>query len=80
MHSNPQAVKASVTMEIPKGGSFRLVVEIMGVSLRFAVANSSWTSGTMQRLLRVIVRTFKILLWEWRHPLADWVQVVPVVP
>lgn len=55
------------------------MIETLRISLHFVVSNSPWTSVTVECMVHEIVRTYKALLNEWRHPLADWMQVVPVI-
>lgn len=54
-----------------KNRALRLLAETLRVSHHFAVVNSPWTNGTVECILREIVRTFKTLLKEWCDPLAD---------
>lgn len=62
-----------------KTRALQLVAESVGTSHRFAVANSAWTNGTVEHMMRELVRIFKVLHNEKRCPLADWVLIVPVV-
>ena len=48
------------------------------VERRFAVANSSWSNGTRERMIRELVRALKAILQE-RRDTRDWVDVVPAV-
>ena len=48
------------------------------VEHRFAVANSPWSNGTHERMMREVVRALKIILQE-RRDIHEWVDVVPAV-
>ena len=49
------------------------------VEHRFAVANSPWSNGTCEWMMRKIVRTLKAILQrDWRF-IHEWVDVVPAV-
>ena len=45
---------------------------------RFAVANSPWSNGTCERMMREVVRALKAILQE-RRDIREWVDVVPAV-
>ena len=49
------------------------------VEHRFAVANSSWSNGTCERMMREVVRALKTILQEERRDIREWVDVVPAV-
>ncbi|CAB1109830.1 unnamed protein product [Ectocarpus sp. CCAP 1310/34] len=51
----------------------------LGVERRFTVANSPWSNGTCERMMREIVRTMKAVLQERRRNVRDWVDLVPAV-
>ena len=51
----------------------------LGVNRRFTIANSPWSNGTCERMMREVVRTFKAILQEWRKNVHEWVDLVPVV-
>ena len=53
--------------------------EALGVDHHFAVANSAWTNGTVERFNREIIRTCKALLNENRKPLDHWLNLIPLV-
>ena len=57
-----------------------MVADTLGTSHHFAVANSAWTNGTVERMMRAIIRTLKALLNEGRRSLDEWVNIVPVAP
>ena len=49
------------------------------VEHRSTVANSSWSNGTCEWMMREIVRTLKaIFQGDWRF-IHEWVDVVPAV-
>ena len=47
--------------------------------LRFSVANSPWSNGTCERMMRVAVRMLKVMIQEERRSTQNWVELVPVV-
>ena len=51
----------------------------LGVERRFTVANSPWSNGTCERMMRDVVRTLKTILQERRGSVRDWVDLVPAV-
>ena len=51
----------------------------LGVDRRFSVANSLWSNGACERMLREVVRTLKAMIHEERGTAQDWVEVVPAV-
>ena len=51
----------------------------LGVERRFTVANSPWSNGTCERMMREVVRTLKAILQERRGSVRDWVDLVPAV-
>ena len=51
----------------------------MGIARKFAVANSPWSNGTCERMMREVVRTLKAMLQEERRSARDWVDLVPAV-
>lgn len=57
--------------------ALQLVAESLGTSHRFVVANSAWTDGTVECMMRELVCTLKALLSE--GPLVGWVLVMPVI-
>ena len=50
-----------------------------GVTHHFGVANVSWTSGTIERMDREVVRTFGAILSKRRRPVSEWPLAVEVV-
>ena len=49
----------------------------LGVDRRFSVANSPWSNGTCERMMREVVRTLKAMIHEERRTAQDWVELVP---
>ena len=49
------------------------------MDLRFAAANSPWTNGTAENVMKAILRVLKALLIEYRCAVTDWEHVVPMV-
>ena len=45
----------------------------------FGVANSSWTNGTIERVMQEILKTSKAIINERRRPLSEWITVLPSV-
>ena len=50
-----------------------------GVDRRFSVANSPWSNGTCERMMREVVRTLKSMIHEERRTAQGWVELVPAV-
>ena len=51
----------------------------LGVDRRFSVANSPWSNGTSEQMMREVVRTLKAMIHEERGTAQDWVEFVPAV-
>ena len=51
----------------------------LGVDRKFSVANSPWSNGTCERMMREVVRTLKAMIQEERRSTRDWVDLVPAV-
>ena len=51
----------------------------LGVEHRFPVANSAWTNGTVERMIREVTHGAKAMPNEGRQPLREWVVVLPAV-
>ena len=49
------------------------------VEHRFAVANSPWSNGPYEQMMREVVRALKAILQEGRRDIREWVDVVPAV-
>ena len=47
------------------------------VEHRFAVANSPWSNGNCERMMREVVRTLKAILREERRDIRESVDVMP---
>ena len=62
-----------------KNRVIRKVASRIGVTHRFSVANSAWTNGTVERMMREVLRTTKAILNERRRPLSEWIVVLPAV-
>ena len=43
------------------------------------MANSAWTNGTVERMMREVIHGVKAMLNEGERPLSEWVVVLPVV-
>ena len=50
-----------------------------GVDRRFSVANSPWSNGTCERMMRDVVRTLKAMIHKERRTAQGWVEFVPAV-
>ena len=50
----------------------------LGINRKFA-ANSPWSNGTCERMMREVVKTLKAMLQEERRSTRDWVDFVPAV-
>ena len=57
----------------------RNLAKSLGVEHRFSVANSAWTNGTVERMMREVIHGAKAMLNEWGRPLSEWVVVLPAV-
>ena len=62
-----------------KNRVLRKVARQLGITHRFSVANSAWTNGTVERMMREVLRVAKAVLNERRRPLSEWIAVVPSV-
>lgn len=51
----------------------------LAISDRLWVADSAWTNGTVERIMREAIWTMKAILNECRKPLAEWIATVPAV-
>ena len=51
----------------------------LGVGRRFSVANSSWSNGTYERMMREVVRTLTAMIQEERWNTQGWAALVPAV-
>ena len=53
----------------------------LGVDRRFSVANSPWSNGTCERMMREEVRTLNLkgMIQEEQRNTQDWVELVPAV-
>lgn len=54
-----------------KNLALQLVSETLDTTHHFAVENSPWINGTVECMIREIVRILKVLLNEGRPPLVD---------
>ena len=50
----------------------QMVSSRLGVVHHFGVANVSWSHGTVERMNREVVRTFRAVLSERRRPPSEW--------
>ena len=53
--------------------------ECLGVDRRFSVANSPWSNGTCERMMRKVVLTLKAMNHEEQRIAQDWVELVPAI-
>ena len=53
------------------GWVVRKFAKQLGITHRFSVANSAWTNGTVERIMREILRVAKAILNERRRPLSE---------
>ena len=51
--------------------------DALKVGHRFAVAYTTWSNGTCERMVREVVRALKSILSEQRKQVAEWVDVLP---
>ena len=57
----------------------KIVSARLGVAHQIGVASSSWTSDTIERMNREVVRTFRAILSERRRLVSEWPLVVGAV-
>ena len=57
----------------------KMLEEALRVKHKFAVANSPWSNGTCERMMREVVRALKALLQEERRDIREWMDMVPAV-
>ena len=57
----------------------RKLAKALGVDHRFSVANSAWTNGTVERMMREVIHGAKAMLNEGGRPLSEWVAVLQAV-
>ena len=57
----------------------RKLAKALGVEHRFSVANSAWSIGTVERMMREVIHGRKAMLNEMGRPLSEWVVVLPTV-
>ncbi|CAN0065761.1 unnamed protein product [Sphacelaria rigidula] len=62
-----------------KNRVMRALEKALKMDRRFAVANSPWSNGTCERMMREIVRTLKAILQEERRDVREWMSLVPAV-
>nr|CCA25476.1 AlNc14C300G10369 [Albugo laibachii Nc14] len=51
----------------------------LGANYHFTTARRPWANGTVERLMRELVRCTRVLLNEWRLQPSDWCRLLPVV-
>lgn len=51
----------------------------LGIKHHFTVAYAPWANGTVERVNREVLRTFRALTSEWKVNIEDWPMIVPVV-
>ena len=54
------------------GQVMQMVSSRLGVVQHFGVANVSWSHGTVERMNREVLRTFRAVLSERRRPPSEW--------
>ena len=57
----------------------RKAAAALRVKHRFVVANSAWTTGTVERMMREVIATAKAMLHEQGRPPSEWTTVLPAV-
>ena len=53
--------------------------EALRVDHQFAVAYSTWSNGTCERMVKEVVRSLRSIYLEQRRAVSDWVDVLPAV-
>ena len=61
------------------GETMKMLPSRLRSAHHFGVANSSWTSGTIKRMNREVVRTFLAIRSERCRPVSEWLSVVGTV-
>ena len=72
-------VWVSATASYFKNRVMKALEGALRVEHRFAVANSPWSNGTCERMMREMVRALKAILQEEGRDIREWVGVVPAV-
>ena len=62
-----------------KNHGMKTLERALRVEHRFAVANSPWSNGTCERMMREVVRALKAILQEEKRDIREWVDVVLAV-
>ena len=62
-----------------RNSAVRKLAKALDVEHRFSVANSAWTNGTVERMMREVIDEGKAMLNEGGRPLSEWVVVLPAV-
>ena len=57
----------------------RKLAKALSVGHRFSVANSAWTNGTVERMMREAIHGEKAMLNEGSRLFSEWVMVLPTV-
>ena len=53
--------------------------ESNGCRASVLMANSAWTNGTVERIMREVIHGAKSMFNDGRRPLSEWVVVLPAV-
>ena len=61
------------------GETMKMLSVRLGVAHHFGVANSSWTSGTIERMNCEVMRTFRATLSKRRRPVSEWPLAIGAV-
>lgn len=73
------SIFVSDTASYFKNGTLAKLTNLLGIDHRYAVANSPWTNGSMESIMKEILRIFKVLLVDYRCSVNDWERFVPMV-
>ena len=62
-----------------KNQLLRKLADGLGINHQFTVANSPWTNGTVESMMKEVKRMLKALLVEYRCAIHEWEKFVPMV-
>ncbi|CAN0593496.1 unnamed protein product, partial [Laminaria digitata] len=73
------SVLVSDTASHFKNQLLRKLADGLGVNPQFSVANSPWTNGTVESMMKEVQRILKALLVEYRCAINEWEKNLPMV-
>lgn len=57
----------------------RKAAKTFGGENKFSIANYTWTSGTVEKMVRGVLKTSKAILNDRRRLLSEWIAVLPAI-